>query len=222
MAPLTGWAAVLTRAGGRRAYERNPRFCTHCLKYCHRHPGGAEIEMSFLFADVRGSTQLAEPLKAAQFSVMMNAFYAAASEVVVRHNAFLDKLVGDEVVAFFLPCFAGTNTAMPAVAAALELVELAAQTDGLDVPIGVGVHTGPAYFGTVTAATGAFSDLTALGDNVNVAARLAGAAGSGQALISAKAWKAAGQPRRALTRLRLKGRERRIGVVAVGPPGDGS
>lgn len=222
MAPLTGWAAALTRAGGRRAYQRNPRFCSHCLRYCHRHPGGAEIEMSFLFADVRESTRLAEPMPAERFSAVMNAFYAAASEIVIRHDAFLDKLVGDEVVAFFLPCFAGRNTAAPAVAAARELVELGETQHELQVGIGVGVHTGSAFFGTVTAAEGAFTDLTALGDNVNVAARLGSAARPGEALISAQAWRSAGEPRVPLTRLRLKGRERRIGVVAIGAGNDRS
>jgi adenylate cyclase len=58
--------------------------------------------------------------------------------------------------------------------------------------VGVGVHTGRAFFGTVSGAEGTFSDFTALGDTVNTTARLASAAQAGEALITDAAYLAAG------------------------------
>ena len=144
---------------------------------------------------------------------MMNRFYERASAALVEHGAFIDKLVGDEVVSHFLPCFAGANTSAAAVAAAAEL--LAAAEEG--IPVGIGVHTGVAYFGTVTAADGAFSDLTALGDSVNVAARLSSKAKAGEAVISRACWDAAAREEAPPTtkRVRLKGRKEPIDVVVL-------
>lgn len=172
--------------------------------------------MSFLFADVRGSTTIAESMAPAEFGALMNRFYAVASEALITHGAFIDKLVGDEVVSYFLPCFTGADTASAAVAAARELLD-AAHSDER-VTVGIGVHTGAAYFGTVTAADGAFSDLTALGDSVNVAARLASRAKAGEAVVSRACWDAASgdKPKPKSTRkLRLKGRGEPIDVVVL-------
>jgi adenylate cyclase len=85
------------------------------------------------------------------------------------------------------------------------------------LPIGVGVHTGAAFFGTVTGAEGTFSDFTALGDNVNIAARLASNAGPGEALISDAACAAAGLDLGRLERrqLDLKGKSEPVGVCVM-------
>ena len=85
------------------------------------YPGGAEIELSFLFTDVRGSTNLAETMSAAEFSQLMNRFYDAATDVLIRTDAFIDKLVGDEVIGLYIPGYAGRHHARKAVQAALEL-----------------------------------------------------------------------------------------------------
>lgn len=142
--------------------------------------------------DVRGSTALAEGMSAGEFSLLMNRFYEVATDVLVDTDAFIDKMAGDEVMAVYIPAFAGAGHADAAVRAARRLLESAASTPDLHLPIGVGVHTGVAYFGTVSGAGGAFSDITALGDTVNLAARLASAAREGEAFISEGAYAAAG------------------------------
>jgi class 3 adenylate cyclase len=63
-----------------------------------------------LFVDVRGSTTLAEQMSTQEFSQLMNRFYEAAIAVLVQADAFIDKLVGDEVTALFIPGFAGPGT----------------------------------------------------------------------------------------------------------------
>jgi adenylate cyclase len=135
---------------------------------------------------VRGSTPLAEGLSSAEFSQLLNRFYAAATSVLIQTDAYVDKFVGDEVMAVYLPLFAGKEPAQKAVTAAIEILRATghAEAEGPWLPVAVGVHTGPAFFGTVSGSEGLFSDFTALGDSVNVAARLVSVAGPGEALIS--------------------------------------
>jgi len=139
------------------------------------------LEISMFFVDVRGSTKIAEGMKASDFSKLMNRFYKETTSVLVNHHAFIDKFVGDEVVALFFPLFTGANHAKAAIQAAERLLA-ASHNPGL--PVGIGVHTGVAYVGTVSGVDGSVVDITALGDNVNIAARLAAQAGIGEALIS--------------------------------------
>jgi adenylate cyclase len=133
-------------------------------------------------------------MSAADFGRLINRFYAAATGVLIKTDAFIDKLVGDEVMAVYLPIFTGPNHARAAVEAAIELLKTTGHGTGEGpwLPVGVGVHTGVCYFGTVQGVDGTFADFTALGDNVNIAARLAAAAQPGEALISAAACAAAG------------------------------
>jgi adenylate cyclase len=155
-------------------------------------------------------------MDAAEFSALMNRFYEVATDVLSKSHAFIDKFVGDEVVGIYLPVFAGADHFRAAIDAAGELLRATGHGDpqGPWVPIGIGVHTGPAYFGTVQGAQGALADLTALGDSVNVAARLASNAAAGEALVSEAAAAAAGPPIRDLPRrdLQLKGRNEPVSV----------
>ena len=164
------------------------------MDFCHKHPGGAEIELSMLFVDARGSTSLAEKMSAAEFSRLMNRFYKVVTEVLIKTDAFIDKYVGDEVIGLYLPVFTGANHARAAIQAAQELLQVTGHEDkqGSWLPIGVGVHTGPAFVGTVKGAEDTVDDVTALGDNVNITARLASRAGAGEALISEVAYTADG------------------------------
>jgi adenylate cyclase len=164
----------------------NRRICRHCIQALEKNPGGAEVELSFLFADVRGSTALAERTSAEEFSHLMARFYGTAANVVDARNGIVDKFVGDQVVALFIPGFAGADHASDAIAAARELLEKTGHADGSPwIPVGAGVHTGVAYVGTI--GEGDALDFTALGDSVNTAARLASSGGTGEILVSAAA-----------------------------------
>ena len=182
-APFQGVGAPLMRLMGKRRSGKNPRYCSACESYMATHRGGAEIELSMLFIDVRGSTTLAEKMNATEFSHLMNRFYEETINVLIHADALVDKLVGDEVTALFIPGYAGKEHARRAVEAAQALLRVVGygQPDGPWVPVGVGVHTGIAWVGSIAGAT---TDFTALGDNVNVAARLASKAGPGEVLAS--------------------------------------
>jgi adenylate cyclase len=196
--------------------DKNPRFCAACYGFTRQFPGGAEIELSMLFVDVRGSTTLAEKMDTHEFSRLMNRFYEATIKVLVEADAFIDKLVGDEVTALFIPGFAGEEHARRAVAAGQALLRVTGHGKSTDpwVPVGVGIHTGSAWVGSIAGASGSAADFTALGDNVNIAARLASEAGQGEVLASEATINAAGVHSRELEKrtLDLKGKSELISV----------
>jgi adenylate cyclase len=200
-----------------RPSRLNRRICNTCIRALEKNVGGAEIELSFLFADVRGSTTLAEGMPAEEFSRLMARFYIAAAKIVDQRNGIVDKFVGDEVVALFIPGFAGVDHAGDAVAAAAELLAETGHGDGEPwIPVGAGVHTGVAYVGTV--GEGDTFDFTALGDSVNTAARLAASAAAGEILVSNAAAAAAGMDTAGLESrtLALRGRAESVDAwVAV-------
>src|SRR5687768_12135695 len=82
-APFSGLGGAFMSLLGHRPWPKNPKYCTLCFETLRRNHGGAELECSLLFADVRGSTPLAETMPAAAFSRLMGRFYDRASEVLV-------------------------------------------------------------------------------------------------------------------------------------------
>ena len=190
-APFKSWGGVLMRRLGRPQSRKNPHYCEPCA---FQQPGGAEVQISMLFADVRGSTTLAEGMRAAEFGRMIGRFYEEATNVLVQADALVDRLVGDEVIGLFIPGFAGSQHAERAIGAAQELIRRIGygRPAGPWLPVGIGVHTGIAFVGVVKGGEEGLSDFTALGDNVNIAARLASAAAAGEILISEAAYQAGG------------------------------
>jgi adenylate cyclase len=211
-APFKGPGAVVARRMGRKPWPKNPHYCSACFDMIENAHGGAEVDCTLLFADVRGSTSLAETMRPAEFRRLLDRFYFVAAEVLHEHDAILDKFVGDEAVAIFIPALSGERHAARAVMAGRALLRVTGHgdADGPWLPIGIGVHTGIAFVGAV--GEGPSSSVTALGDTVNVAARLASAAGPGELLASAEAANAAdidlGDAER--RDLELKGKSERV------------
>ncbi len=214
-APFAGPGARIMRLVGKRQSGANPNWCTSCSDFMTKNHGGAEVSGAMLFADVRGSTSLAERMSAGDYHALLNRFYATASDVVFAHDGYVDKFVGDELVALFFPLLSGERYTGRAVEAAQALLRATghAGPDGPWVPVGAGVHAGLAWFGAV--GEGSHVELTALGDTVNTTARLASAAGPGEILVSAEAATAAGlDPGLARRTLDLKGKALGIEVVS--------
>jgi adenylate cyclase len=215
--PFKGWGGFIMHLMGRDQSRFNPRYCQPCERF--EHPGGAEVVLTMLFADVRGSTNLAAKMSALEFSKLINRFYSVATDILVKTDAMVDRLIGDEVVGLFIPGMAGPEHPRRAIEAAQSLLHLTGHRDpaGPWVPVGVGVHTGLAFVGVVGGSVDHPTDFTALGDNVNIAARLASQAGPGEILISDAACTAASLDLGDLEhkQLAVKGKDEPIGVWAL-------
>jgi adenylate cyclase len=151
--PFSGPGGAVMRMIGLGPWEKNPKYCRGCYQDIDAHHGGAEVELSMLFADVRGSTGIAEGMTALNYSNLLNRFYEVAAGLLVDREAVVDKFVGDEVVALFVPGMAGLDHASKATDAARSLLLATGHgsADGPWIPLGVGVHTGVAFVGSVTA-----------------------------------------------------------------------
>ena len=164
------------------------------------------MQVGILFADVRGFTALAERQAPDAVATLLNRFYATAVEVLCQH-AIIDKLVGDQVMALYLPRVFPGEPAEHMIADARALLAAAGYGTGQPwVEIGIGLDFGEAYVGNV--GSGEVKDFTAIGDAVNTAARLQAAAGSGEIVISRRVSGRGGElPAGAVTReLSLKGK----------------
>jgi adenylate cyclase len=211
-----GVGAPFMRVIGRKPSIANPHLCTACQNALIKYHGGAEVTGTMLFADVRGSTALAERMSSGEFKALMERFYGVASRAVIHHDGAIDKFVGDELVAFFYPALAGERHVAAAIGAAQELLRETGHTSpGAPwAPVGAGVHTGKVWFGAV--GEGEHVELTSLGDVVNTTARLAGAAGAGEILVTAEAASLIGLDANLERRsLHVKGKEQPIDVVVV-------
>jgi adenylate cyclase len=212
-APFKGLGGLLMHLLGRDQSRYNPRFCEKCEVFDH--PGGAEVPLTMLFADVRGSTRLAEQMSAREFSRLINRFYAVASHVLIQTDAMVDRLIGDQAIGLYLPGFSGSEHPRRAIEAAQEMLRLTGHRDdkGPWLPVGIGVHTGTAFVGVVGDESST-ADFTALGDSVNITARLASEAGAGEILVSDAAHLAAQTNIQPLEhrQLELKGKSEPIGV----------
>ena len=191
--PLGGIAGPILKLTGRRPAKYNPHFCNACEVWSSAHPGGAVIDLAVLFADVRGSTGLAESLGPGPFAHLMQRFYRVSNSLFSESDAFIDTPVGDEVRAFYLPVFTADHAAA-ALRTARELLIATGHGDagGPWIPVGAGVHTGQAFVGTVGVEGTDEYDVTVLGDVANVTGRLASLARQGEILASEDAFTAAG------------------------------
>lgn len=224
--PFEGIGGLLARAAGRgtgKSGRLNPRLCALCEYFVKHYEVGTEVELTVMFADVRGSTPLAERLGPVEFHKLIDRFYRATTDVLIEHNALIEKMMGDEVTGLFVPGIAGQGYARRAVEAGKALLRATGHDDpdGPWIPVGVGVHTGRAYVGAVGSSS-SVSDITVLGDTANAGARITSLAGPGEVYVSSATAAAAGLNARPLDthEFELKGREEpmTVHVLRVGAP----
>jgi adenylate cyclase len=191
LAPFDGVAAPLMRAIGRGPWRRNPQYCDKCELLFSECRGGAEVELAVVYADVRGSTQLAAKMRPIEFVALMERFFIAATKILTAGGAAIDKMVGDEVVALYLPGLTGDrhNYRRNATRAGIELLRATGHADarGPWLPVGVSVHSGVAFVGSIGTERGTH-EFAALGETMNLGARLVAAAGTGELVISEAIW----------------------------------
>ncbi len=213
-APFDGAFAPVLRVMGRGPSRLTAQFCEQCQVLAQQHIGGAEVDLTLLFADVRGSTTLGEQMRPAEFSQLISRFFSATSHVLLDTHAWVDRLVGDQVIGIYLPYFVGPHYVQIAIDAARDLLQPTGHGDaaGPWIQVGVGVHCGTAFMGTVGSKT-EVTDITVLGDVPNVTARLSSAARAGEILISDEAFARAQMPETLEERsLELKGKSQPMKV----------
>ncbi len=200
-APYGGVGGRVMRRLGYGPSRKNPTLCATCFEKAPM--GGVELEIGVLFADVRGFTSMAEQMAPKVVADLLNRFYESASSILSR-SAIIDKLVGDEVMALYLPLLfrGGKGWEDDMLRDARELLEA--------VPwlrLGVGLDVGNAYVGNV--GSGEVKDFTALGDVVNTASRLQSSAEAGQVVISERLFDRLSErpPDAVRTTLELKGKQ---------------
>ncbi|HTY62033.1 MAG TPA: adenylate/guanylate cyclase domain-containing protein [Acidobacteriota bacterium] len=188
--PLSGFGGWLLRT---HPSSFSPRLCHTCEQAIREEEAGAEVVVSLLFADVRGSTSLAERYSTTEFKELIKRFYQTTSQVLIAHNAMVNRLMGDQVIGLFAPRFAGSDHAKVAIDVALELLQATGHSEpqGPWIPVGIGIHTGQAYVGAVGTKNGV-NEITVLGSAPNLAARLSSQAAEGEILVSEAAASSAG------------------------------
>ena len=206
--PFAGVGGKITALMGRRPSRKNPNLCQYCFD--HLPAGGLEIDVGIVFADVRSSTALGEQSTATEFAARLNHFYATATDVLIRHDGIVDKLIGDEVMGLFVSGLTGPHYRR---SAALAAVDLAAAVD--DLPVGVAANAGIAFVGNVGA--GSVRDFTALGDAVNVGARMQPHAAPGEVVLALELYEliAAEHPGARVDRIEVRGREQPVDVAVL-------
>lgn len=218
LAPFNGVGGWIMRLKGKSRNNRNPNFCNACDKFLETYPGGADIELSILFVDIRRSTEYTETHDPATVSQRINIFLNEAINTITDNDGFINAFYGDCVVAAWPPGFSGKDHAIKALATARQLVAKDMRdSSGEAIPIGVGVHTGPVYISTVSALQGTFRDISIFGNNVNLTARLASQAKPMQALSSRETIVAAGEKPEAYSfeSVELKGFSEPVDVYSI-------
>jgi len=178
---LSGPLSFVFRLAGIGRSTRNPNVCTRCNVHVEE---GRIVELSVLFADLSRFTELTRELGPEKIHEVVTAFLDMATAILVRYGAFIDKYIGDAVMAFFNVPIQQENHAAQAVCAAFEIqAGLAGLRErfGLDLNSAIGIATGWARVGSLGSSVR--KDCTAIGDVVNLASRLEGQARPGEILV---------------------------------------
>ncbi|TVP42760.1 MAG: adenylate/guanylate cyclase domain-containing protein [Gemmatimonadales bacterium] len=225
MAPLGGMGGWLMRLRHISRSERNPTYCNTCDGFLEAFPGGAEVPISMMMIDIRDSVGLSARNSPREFARLVGGMREDVMEILRKTDGFVLEFQGDSVFAVWPPGFVGETHASKAVTAAEEAVQRfarlnsdASNADASKVAVGMGVHTGQVFVGTVCAAAGRLNGISAFGLDVNLVARLASAASAGEALVTHSTYSSAGRDASAseLRVLELKGIEGEVSAVVLG------
>src|ERR1051325_3835532 len=180
--PLIGLTAAFLRWRGIRRSPRNPHCCTQCGAHLEE---GRLVEMTVVFADLSSFTEMTGSLGATATYSVVDEFLRLASTTLINHGAFIDKYIGDAVMALFNVPIKRADHAAAAVAASAKLQELLPELSerlGMPLHASIGIASGFARVGRL--GSDDIKDYTAIGDVVNQAARLQAQAGPTEILVS--------------------------------------
>ncbi len=152
--------------------------------------GGDKKDATVFFADIRGYTSFSEGKDPEYIIQILNEYFSVAVESIINHNGYIDKFIGDAIMAAWgVPLKTEDDDAQLAVACALEIQQMVKSSKrsffkgkASDLKIGIGIHTGPLVAGNLGSARRV--DYTVIGDTVNIASRLEGIAGPEEIIIT--------------------------------------
>src|SRR5262245_46356214 len=191
--PLRGIAALPFRAFGIRRSRMNPNICTICEMMFTKvmRARKVSIDVTVLFADLRGYTALSQSLPEDQIATLLDVFYDECASAIWEYDGLLNKTIGDAIVAIFNCPIRQPEHAARALNAAREIQRRcrarhgmavgSADGDGKALGIGIGIDSGMVSFGEFGRS---HRDLTAIGTVVNTASRAQTAAQAGQILVT--------------------------------------
>jgi adenylate cyclase len=206
-APFAGPGRRIVGPLGYRPSRKNPTICAVCVETSP--PGGMMMHTGVLFADMRGFTARAEAEDPEEVSILLRRFYRCAEDVLFP-DAIIDKLMGDEVMALYLPDvqLRIQRDQVPALMLdhARGLLRSVGYGSGARpfVELGIGIDMGEAFVGNI--GERALYDFTAVGDVVNTASRLQGQAAGGEIVLSERVADALPTPVGSRDELTLKGK----------------
>jgi adenylate cyclase len=206
-APFEGMGRFIVGPLGYRPSRKNPTVCATCVEYAP--PGGMTQYTGILFADLRGFTARFEDADPREASLLLRRFYRCAEDVLFP-EAVIDKVIGDEVMALYLPDMkpglSREETPEVMLSHARELLEAVGygSEEGPFAPLGIGLDIGDAFVGNI--GQRALYDFTAVGDVVNTASRLQHEAAAGEIVLSERMAAALSEPVGAPVELQLKGK----------------
>jgi adenylate cyclase len=223
-APFAGIGSRFVRPLGFRPSRKNPNLCATCVELAP--PGGITTEVGVMFADLRGFTTRSESITPQEASALLRRLYSVAEDVLFP-EALIDKLIGDEVMALYLPIFVTTSAWRPddedrrTVANVMldhsrRLLEGLGygSREGAALHLGIGLDYGEAFVGNIGGGT-AVSDFTAVGDVVNTAARLQSCASSGEVIVAERLARFLDEPAGPLEHVTVKGKHEPVAAQRV-------
>lgn len=211
--PLSGVRAIPPRVlRGVRRHKKNPNYCNICSEKAYQ---GYIDEITVLFADIRGFAELTATHGPLRTRAMLDEYFRRASEIFFDRDALVDHFIGDAIMVFFNAVSEQPDHVGQAVEGAFELFQLVRQLNNTwalpqPVGVGIGINTGEAALGVLGSSNP--DDFTAIGEPVNVAARLQGLAAAGEILLTEEAYRqvASRFPNAARRVLELKGVSRPV------------
>jgi adenylate cyclase len=206
-APFAGLGRLIVRPLGFAPSRKNPTICAACVESSP--PGGTKMPAGILFADLRGFTARFDERDPEEASILLRRFYRCAEDVLFP-DAVIDKLIGDQVMALYLPSLKRDISLSEVPSVMLEhargLLHAVGYGSGGEpfVEMGVGLDIGEAFVGNI--GQRALYDFTAVGDVVNTASRLQAQAAGGEIVISDRVAQRLPSPVGTRVQLTLKGK----------------
>jgi len=212
---LDGPIGALMRIFGIRRSAQNPNVCNRCSTHIEE---GSIVELTIFFADLVGFTAMTNEIGSRRSYEIISTVFKKASDILVRHDAFVDKFIGDAVMAIFNIPVRRSDHVERAISAAMEfqssLPELSRRFDR-DLQFRISIAAGYAQVGQIGSHDR--MDYTAIGEVVNLASRLESVAHPGEVILNDKAFEKVAHlyPSISPESIRVKGFEDEVMVARI-------